>query len=48
MGGLMVSTFLSLVFVPAAFVLVDRLERLVKPFFGRLTTRNDPARQPAE
>jgi multidrug efflux pump subunit AcrB len=48
MGGLMVSTFLSLVFVPAAFVLVDRLERLVKPFFGRLTTREELSRQPAE
>jgi len=48
MGGLMVSTFLSLVFVPAAFVLVDRLERLVKPFFGRLTTRGELSRQPAE
>ncbi|MFZ4120937.1 MAG: efflux RND transporter permease subunit [Caulobacterales bacterium] len=52
-GGLMMSTFLSLLFVPAVFVLVDRLERLVKPFFAGLTTRNDPANrteadQPAE
>jgi hypothetical protein len=38
-GGLVLSTLLSLVFVPAMFVLVDRLERLVKPAFGRLTTR---------
>lgn len=38
-GGLMLSTLLSLVFVPAVFVLVDRFERVVKPFFGRFTTR---------
>ncbi len=48
MGGLMVSTFLSLVFVPAVFVLVDRLERLVKPFFSRMTTREQVSHQPAE
>ena len=48
-GGLMMSTLLSLVFVPAVFVLVDRLERVVKPFFGRFSTRDtDPARQAAE
>lgn len=49
-GGLMLSTLLSLVFVPAVFVLVDRFERVIKPFFGRLSTReSDPAaRQPAE
>jgi HAE1 family hydrophobic/amphiphilic exporter-1 len=48
MGGLMVSTFLSLVFVPAAFVLVDRLDRLVTPLFGRLSTREASAHHPAE
>jgi HAE1 family hydrophobic/amphiphilic exporter-1 len=48
-GGLMLSTLLSLVFVPAMFVLVDRLERLVKPAFARLTTRRQPPiRYPAE
>jgi len=38
-GGLTFSTVLSLVFVPAVFILVDRFERLVSPFFGRLSTR---------
>jgi HAE1 family hydrophobic/amphiphilic exporter-1 len=38
-GGLLMSTLLSLVFVPAVFVLMDRLERVVKPFFSRLSTR---------
>ncbi|MBL8551984.1 MAG: efflux RND transporter permease subunit [Hyphomonadaceae bacterium] len=48
-GGLLLSTLLSLVFVPAMFVLVDRLERFVTPFFSRLTTRGDEAsRYPAE
>ncbi len=49
-GGLILSTLLSLVFVPAIFVLVDRFERVVKPFFGRVSTRqSDPAAsQPAE
>jgi hypothetical protein len=32
---------LSLIFVPAVFVLVDRLERLVKPWFGRLLATNE-------
>jgi multidrug efflux pump subunit AcrB len=35
-GGLILSTVLSLVFVPAVFVLIDRLERIVKPIFGRV------------
>jgi len=47
-GGLLLSTLLSLVFVPAMFVLVDRLERLVKPLFSRMTTRNQPSQHPAE
>ncbi len=33
-GGLLLSTLLSLVFVPAVFVLVDRLERWVRGVFG--------------
>jgi HAE1 family hydrophobic/amphiphilic exporter-1 len=49
-GGLILSTMLSLVFVPAVFVLIDRLERVVRPLFSRLSTRNsDPrAHIPAE
>ncbi len=48
-GGLMLSTMLSLVFVPAVFVLVDRLERVVKPFFARFSTREaEPVRHAAE
>jgi HAE1 family hydrophobic/amphiphilic exporter-1 len=47
-GGLMISTLLSLVFVPAVFVLVDRLEHRIAPLFGRLSTRrSDPAAQQA-
>ncbi|MES1199321.1 MAG: efflux RND transporter permease subunit [Pseudomonadota bacterium] len=34
-GGLLVSTMLSLVYVPAVFVLFDRLERFVKRIFRR-------------
>lgn len=37
-GGLMLSTLLSLVFVPAMFVLVDRLERAVSGFFAKRFT----------
>jgi HAE1 family hydrophobic/amphiphilic exporter-1 len=48
-GGLMMSTLLSLVFVPAVYVLVDRFERRVMPFFARFSTREtDPARHAAE
>jgi hypothetical protein len=32
---------LSLVFVPAVFILVDRLERLVVPFFSKISTRTE-------
>jgi HAE1 family hydrophobic/amphiphilic exporter-1 len=39
-GGLMLSTLLSLLFVPAMFVLIDRLERFVSPLFGRLATKD--------
>lgn len=34
-GGLMLSTLLSLVFVPAMFVLIDRLERWVRGFLPK-------------
>ncbi|MFT3728395.1 MAG: efflux RND transporter permease subunit [Terricaulis sp.] len=33
-GGLLVSTLLSLLFVPANFVLIDRLERFISKLFG--------------
>ncbi|WP_342105269.1 efflux RND transporter permease subunit [Methylobacterium sp. SI9] len=42
-GGLLVSTVLSLVFVPAIFVLMDDLSRLLKRLFGRfIGERDDP------
>ncbi len=49
-GGLMLSTLLSLVFVPAMFVLIDRLERWVQGFLPKPTAHEDPesARTPAE
>lgn len=49
-GGLMLSTLLSLVFVPAMFVLIDRLERWVQGFLPKPTAQDDPenARTPAE
>ena len=49
-GGLMLSTLLSLVFVPAMFVLIDRLERWVQGFLPKPTAQaeEDPARTPAE
>ena len=34
-GGLLVSTFLSLIFVPAFFVVMDDLNRLIWRVFGR-------------
>jgi predicted PurR-regulated permease PerM len=34
-GGLLVATLLSLVFVPAMFVLIDRLERWVRGFLPK-------------
>jgi hypothetical protein len=43
-GGLIVSTVLSLVFVPAIFVLMDDLSRLLGRLFGRFVgERDDPA-----
>ncbi len=48
-GGLILSTLLSLVFVPAMFVLIDRLERFVGPIASRITTRRSaPHAHPAE
>jgi HAE1 family hydrophobic/amphiphilic exporter-1 len=52
-GGLMLSTLLSLIFVPAVFVLIDRLEQMLSPFFSRLSTKHGEtdaaaARHPAE
>ncbi|MEL6060719.1 MULTISPECIES: efflux RND transporter permease subunit [unclassified Methylobacterium] len=42
-GGLLVSTVLSLVFVPAIFVLMDDLSHLMKRLFGRFVgERDDP------
>jgi hydrophobe/amphiphile efflux-1 (HAE1) family protein len=47
-GGLIVSTVLSLVFVPAIFVLMDDLSRLMKRLFGRFVgERDDPMDEPA-
>ena len=40
-GGLIVSTVLSLVFVPAIFVLMDDLSRLMKRLFGRFVGERD-------
>ncbi|MEQ1818158.1 MAG: efflux RND transporter permease subunit [Terricaulis sp.] len=42
-GGLMLSTLLSLVFVPAMFVLIDRLERWVQGFLPKPTSQTDDA-----
>jgi len=49
-GGLMLSTLLSLVFVPAMFVLIDRLERWVQGFLPKphVPDAGDPVRTPAE
>ena len=44
-GGLLVSTMLSLVFVPAFFVLMDDLSRLTGRIFGRFV---GPADEPEE
>ncbi len=50
-GGLMLSTLLSLVFVPAMFVLIDKLEHWVQGFLPKPTAHQDPeesAHTPAE
>ena len=46
-GGLVVSTVLSLVFVPAIFVLMDDAQRLLSRIFGRLATSSDDERHDA-
>jgi multidrug efflux pump subunit AcrB len=40
-GGLLVSTFLSLLFVPALFTLMDDLGRLMGRMFGRFVGKSD-------
>jgi HAE1 family hydrophobic/amphiphilic exporter-1 len=47
-GGLMLSTLLSLVFVPAMFVLIDRLERWVQGFLPKPSTGEGHVHTPAE
>jgi HAE1 family hydrophobic/amphiphilic exporter-1 len=49
-GGLMLSTLLSLVFVPAMFVLIDRLEHWVRGFLPKPAAHrgDETARTPAE
>ena len=42
-GGLITSTALTLVIVPAAFTLVDDIERWLAPKFGRVLTAQPPA-----
>ncbi|HVO45412.1 MAG TPA: efflux RND transporter permease subunit [Steroidobacteraceae bacterium] len=42
-GGLITSTGLTLVIVPAAFTLVDDIERWLGPKFGRVLTSQPPA-----
>jgi multidrug efflux pump subunit AcrB len=50
-GGLLLSTLLSLIFVPAMFVLIDRLERKIVPMFSRFSSTHGetkPHEHPAE
>jgi multidrug efflux pump subunit AcrB len=54
-GGLILSTVLTLVIVPASFSLAESFERTIAPLFGRLLTYRgksdhgpEPAPQPAE
>ena len=52
-GGLIVSTLLSLVFVPSVYTVLDDLSRFSARLFGRLLTQREPAppdgaRVPAE
>lgn len=47
-GGLLVATLLSLVYVPAMFVLIDRLERWVRGFLPKPHQETEPAATPAE
>ena len=41
-GGLITSTALTLVIVPAAFTLIDDIERWLAPKFGRVLTSQPP------
>ena len=47
-GGLLMSTLLSLIFVPAVFVLIDRLERKITPFFSRFSSTHEDKAKPRE
>ncbi len=40
-GGLLLSTLLSLIFVPAVFVLISRLEGLITPMFARFSSTHE-------
>jgi hypothetical protein len=40
-GGLILSTLLTLVIVPAGFTLADDLEKWLAPHFGKLLTNKD-------
>jgi multidrug efflux pump subunit AcrB len=46
-GGLITSTALTLVVVPAAFTLIDDIERWLGPKFSRVLTARPPAHPPA-
>jgi len=46
-GGLLASTVLSLVFVPAAFTIMDDLHHLLGRVFGRFIGQKDEADAPA-
>jgi hypothetical protein len=41
-GGLITSTALTLVIVPAAFTIIDDVERWLAPKFGRVLTAHTP------
>ncbi len=47
-GGLFVATLLSLVYVPAMFVLIDKFERWVRRFLPQSGNESDAVRTPAE
>jgi HAE1 family hydrophobic/amphiphilic exporter-1 len=40
-GGLITSTALSLVLVPAVYEIVDSIEKWITPLFGRMVTPRD-------
>jgi hypothetical protein len=46
-GGLILSTILTLVIVPASFSLADDFEKWLAPKFGKLMTR-EPTRRAGE